>query len=238
MPSEPTPAKPPFLSTPLDLLLLTMAAGSADAAGYLGLGKIFTANMTGNIVLLGIALSQNRNADTGRTLLSLFTFVAGTCLGGWICRNVTRKEHWPAQVTRVIACEAVLLLAYALLWFAIAPRQSTYSVYPLIALLGVCMGLQSAAATFLGIPGVVTTVVTGTLTSLLTGVMKVLNLGPRLESETDKPASPLGLQALVVITYCLGGAASGLIMLHARSWAGFIPASIVLLVVLTRLGRR
>jgi uncharacterized membrane protein YoaK (UPF0700 family) len=35
------------------LLTLTAAAGSADAVSYLGLGRVFTANMTGNLVLLG-----------------------------------------------------------------------------------------------------------------------------------------------------------------------------------------
>jgi uncharacterized membrane protein YoaK (UPF0700 family) len=75
--SSASPSKPPEAS--LDLVLLSIAAGSADAAGYLGLGKVFTANMSGNVVLLGIALSEGRGADTGRTLFSLLAFMVGTC---------------------------------------------------------------------------------------------------------------------------------------------------------------
>ena len=43
-----------------DLLLLglTWAAGFVDAVSYLGLGNVFTANMTGNTMLLGIALVE------------------------------------------------------------------------------------------------------------------------------------------------------------------------------------
>jgi uncharacterized membrane protein YoaK (UPF0700 family) len=45
-----TPRKPePLL---LALSLLTLVTGLVDAACYLGLGRVFTANMTGNVVLL------------------------------------------------------------------------------------------------------------------------------------------------------------------------------------------
>ena len=35
------------------LLVLTLTTGVIDAACYLGLGRVFAANMTGNVVLLG-----------------------------------------------------------------------------------------------------------------------------------------------------------------------------------------
>jgi uncharacterized membrane protein YoaK (UPF0700 family) len=38
------------------VLLLTGAAGYVDAVSYLLLGRVFTANMTGNTVLLGLAI--------------------------------------------------------------------------------------------------------------------------------------------------------------------------------------
>ena len=40
--------------------MLTAAAGSTDAISYLGLGRVFTANMTGNLVLLGVAIGQGQ----------------------------------------------------------------------------------------------------------------------------------------------------------------------------------
>ena len=39
------------------LLVLTVTTGLIDAVSYLGLGHVFTANMTGNIVLLGFGLA-------------------------------------------------------------------------------------------------------------------------------------------------------------------------------------
>jgi uncharacterized membrane protein YoaK (UPF0700 family) len=38
------------------LALLTFATGLVDAASVLGLGHVFTANMTGNVVFLGFSL--------------------------------------------------------------------------------------------------------------------------------------------------------------------------------------
>ncbi len=230
--------KPAFHQTPLDLILLSMAAGGADAAGYLGLGKVFTANMTGNIVLLGIALSEGRTDDSSRAVFAVAAFVVGTCAGAWLCSRVNSKQTWQPQITLVIATEAVLLVAYAIASALIPHSEQLASTYPLIALLGISMGLQGAAVYRLGVAGVVTTVVTGTITSLLTGIMKAVSLVPTLHSEHPPQASPMALQGLVIVMYCAGAAVSGLLMLHVRTWAGFFPCAIVILVVLTRLGRR
>jgi len=49
--------QPPASHAPLPwlLLLLSVTTGLVDAASVLGLGKVFTANMTGNVVFLGFA---------------------------------------------------------------------------------------------------------------------------------------------------------------------------------------
>ena len=39
------------------LLALTFTTGLVDGVSYLGLGHVFTANMTGNIVLLGFGIA-------------------------------------------------------------------------------------------------------------------------------------------------------------------------------------
>jgi uncharacterized membrane protein YoaK (UPF0700 family) len=235
MPDLPPPHRRLF-GTPFDLVLLSIAAGSADAAGYLGLGKVFTANMTGNIVLLGIAISERRTGDTSRSLFALFAFIVGTCLGGWMCRDVPPRRGWAPQITRVILLEAGLILIYAAWWMLVAPEQQASFVYIYIALFSLAMGLQGAAAYHLGIPGVTTTVVTGTLTSFFIGLTKIASA--KEESTPDKSTHPpLLLQAIVVFTYCGGAAISGLLMLHVRSWAGFFPAAVIMIVILTRVVR-
>jgi uncharacterized membrane protein YoaK (UPF0700 family) len=59
------------------LLLLACVAGSVDAVSYVGLGHVFTANMTGNTVLLGLALGQAEHGAVVRSGLALVGFLAG-----------------------------------------------------------------------------------------------------------------------------------------------------------------
>src|ERR1700677_2760829 len=230
------PHDKPLLDTPVDLILLTLVAGSADAAGYLALGKVFTANMTGNIVLLGIAVSEGHFSDSSRALFSLLAFIVGTCAGGWITQRIPHKKPWTSLVTEALLFEAALLIAYAILSLLIPKERQLDYAYPLIGLLGLSMGLQSAAALRLGIPGINTTVVTGTLMSLLTGMMKLLHVVPDGADETKAPS--LRLQALVVVVYCAGAAISGAIFFHAFPLIGAFPATVVALVAAMRLTRR
>src|SRR5205807_3865645 len=49
-----------FVQRDAMVLLLTWAAGGVDAISYLGLGHVFTANMTGNAVQIGRASCRER----------------------------------------------------------------------------------------------------------------------------------------------------------------------------------
>lgn len=221
----------------LDIFLLTLVAGSADALGFLNLGKVFTSNMTGNVVLMGIALSEGRGNDTSRSLFALFAFIIGNCIGAWLCSRLVQRHSSRFTVTTVIACEAGLLLLYALLSALPAPDRQPSTVYSLIALLAASMGLQAAAVYRLGTPGVTTTAITGTLTTLFAGLMKAVHLTPQTEPENRTKPSLFGLQAAVILLYCGGAALSGALNLCGKPWAGFFPAVIVMTVVLIRLVR-
>jgi hypothetical protein len=59
------------------LVLLSAAAGCIDAVSYLGLGYIFTANMTGNTVLLGLSLGRAGWQEALRSGVALVGFIFG-----------------------------------------------------------------------------------------------------------------------------------------------------------------
>jgi uncharacterized membrane protein YoaK (UPF0700 family) len=75
------------------LLTLTTAAGSADAVSFLGLGRVFTANMTGNLVLLGIAIGQGQFEGPVRSVIALAGFAAGVLIG---VRLTAKTERLPS----------------------------------------------------------------------------------------------------------------------------------------------
>jgi uncharacterized membrane protein YoaK (UPF0700 family) len=84
-----------FLATPtrdtLRATILTVIAGIADAVGYITMGGVFAANMTGNTVLAGIAAAQRNYTDAWRHLAPLLAFF----LGAMLSRLLLRLSHKP-----------------------------------------------------------------------------------------------------------------------------------------------
>ncbi|MGV7066941.1 DUF1275 family protein, partial [Bacillus velezensis] len=113
------------------LLLLCLTAGIVDVIGYLSLGHIFTANMTGNIVLFGLAIGNSWHLAVLKSLTSLIGFIAGVIAAALLVGN-KKKSFWPPAVTAALAIEGAVLLLFALFscFFADA-----ISVYVLIMLL-------------------------------------------------------------------------------------------------------
>ncbi|HLH68819.1 MAG TPA: YoaK family protein [Candidatus Dormibacteraeota bacterium] len=151
------------------LLTLTAIAGWVDALSFLGLGRVFTGNMTGNTVLLGLALAQARGAEVERSAIALGGFVLGAAVGSRLAGWGGPPGGWPARVTLTLAAELAVLATFAALWsWGTQPPPAKLDV--LVALAAVGMGLQSVAVRRLGIPGVTTTVVTSILAELVADV--------------------------------------------------------------------
>jgi uncharacterized membrane protein YoaK (UPF0700 family) len=64
------------------LYLFTAVTGLVDAVSYIALGHVFTANMTGNIVLLGFAFAGVPGLSALRSLTALAAFLVGAVIGG------------------------------------------------------------------------------------------------------------------------------------------------------------
>src|SRR5438067_1579673 len=63
------------------LVGLSFVTGIVDAVTYLGVGHVFAANMTGNVVLLGFALVGGDQVSVSASLVSLGAFLVGATLG-------------------------------------------------------------------------------------------------------------------------------------------------------------
>ena len=64
------------------LLVLTVVTGVVDAVSILRLGRVFVANMTGNVVFTGFALVGAPGFSLSASLAALAGFLAGALLGG------------------------------------------------------------------------------------------------------------------------------------------------------------
>jgi uncharacterized membrane protein YoaK (UPF0700 family) len=152
---------------PLALMVLTVVTGLVDAISFLGLGRVFTANMTGNVVFLGFAVAGSPGLSIRRSLTSLIAFLLGAILGGRlaVAMAATSRRRW---FVTVAVAEAGLLFAAALVSVGIDIRSGTSSsgVYGAIILTAVGMGLRNATVRRLAVPDMTTTVLTLTLTGL------------------------------------------------------------------------
>jgi len=222
------------------LLALTWAAGNIDAISYFGLGHVFTAMMTGNTVLLGLALAQGEVLAALRSILALVGFSVGVFVGALIVERESQPQDWPAVVTNAIGLEAVILAIFAGTSFLTGGAGVTYF---LIFLFATAMGIQSAAVRRLGVPGIATTYITGTLTSLMVDLLGWLrSIAARLparraEAGAGRKASPMpweqrvGLLAGVVGLYCFGAFVGGVLEIQASPLAPLPPLAAVMLVV-------
>ncbi|MGQ4335236.1 YoaK family protein, partial [Streptomyces hayashii] len=92
------------------LLALTALSGLIDAVTYLGLGHVFTANMTGNVVVLGFAAAGAPGFSVPHTAASLVCFLTGAMAGGRVTRRTAaRSRRSLARLT--LGVEALLLAA-------------------------------------------------------------------------------------------------------------------------------
>ena len=187
-----------------------------DAASYLALGRVFTANMTGNTVLFGLALVQGDVNAVGRVALALVGFVVGGALGAWIAYLGPREEGWPRGVTIALIVECVFLAALA------NDRSEILGMRVMFASLA--MGIQTAAARRLDVLGVTTTFVTGTLTSLVSLIARHGVLAS---------ASGHGKRLLAAVwgVYVVGAMAAGTAVKLAPDLAWLIPVLLVATVV-------
>jgi uncharacterized membrane protein YoaK (UPF0700 family) len=160
-------ASPPREPLPTPLLFgLAAVTGMVDAVCYLGLGRVFTANMTGNVVLLGFALVGVESLSISRSVTALAAFLLGAVLGARLGGSmVPSMQRWPAAA---FACEAALLLMSAAVAgsLSVGPSAASTGVYVVIALTGVAMGIRNATIRRLGEREVNTTVLTMTLTAI------------------------------------------------------------------------
>lgn len=145
------------------MLALTFSTGIIDAIGYLGLDRVFTGNMTGNVVILGMGLIGGSGLPVLGPAIALAAFMAGAAAGGRVLRG--SADAWTPTHTALFAAVAGVIVACAvpLVLISEPPKAVALSI---TAGLGLAMGCQAATARHVAVKDVTTVVVTSTLTGL------------------------------------------------------------------------
>lgn len=149
------------------LLLLSVTTGLVDAISVLGLGKVFTANMTGNIVLLGFAAAGTPGFRVAPFIAAIAAFLLGALVAGRIGKQHAGRplHHW-LIVAALVEAALLWIAAGVSIGFDIPSQSPIASVFAIIGLTGVAMGFRNATIRQLKVPDLTTTVLTLTLTGL------------------------------------------------------------------------
>jgi uncharacterized membrane protein YoaK (UPF0700 family) len=202
------------------LLILTAVSGCVDAVSFLGLGRVFVANMTGNVVFLGFVAAGSTLIDPISVVTSLASFLIAAFVAG---RWLIPPDLPPRLVIRGFARLQIVLFGIAAVLVGSLPGVTTGGgKYAVIALLAFGMGLQAAGVQRLPAAGLTrTTVVTTTLTSLV---------APSLAPGTS-PTPAIRL-VLSVVALAVGATVSGILLLHVGMVASLVLATALVAVAL------
>jgi len=183
------------------LYLFTAVTGLVDAVSYIGLGHVFTANMTGNVVLLGFGFAGTPGLSVPRSLASLAAFFLGAIIGGRIAAALApiSGRRW---TTAAFGTEAILLLGATLASMHYRPSSADSTLlYTLIVLTALAMGVRSATVRKIGVQDLTTTVLTQTITGLAA------------DSSLAGGSNPRWQRRFLSIVFMFAGAAAGALLL-------------------------
>ena len=201
---------------PWVLGVLTVTTGLVDAVSVLGLGRVFTANMTGNVVFLGFAAVGTPGFSVARAVVSLVGFVVGALLGGrlGVAMAGVARRRWLLTVAVVEAG-----LFFGATWVAIGYDMVAFTpvpaLYALIILTAVAMGLRSATVRRLAVPDLTTTVLTMTLTGIAADSTLAGGRNPRLGRRLGAALAICAGSAVGAVLVSLGGLALPLVVTGA-----------------------
>lgn len=201
---------------PALLLVLTVATGVVDAVSILALGRVFVANMTGNVVFIGFALA----GAPGFSLIASLLALAGFLLGAAVCAPViNRWRETRIRLLAVVATAELILLAGATAVAASSGEplhQTPQNVVAVVA--ATALGLQNAAARELAVPDATTTVLTMTLTGFA--------------ADLSRGNADAVLRRLLAVAAMLGGAVTGaeLVLHRSTTWAMGLSVALVAVV--------
>jgi uncharacterized membrane protein YoaK (UPF0700 family) len=178
--------------------MLAVGAGVVDAISLTVLG-VFTAAVTANIVLVGLAVGEAEGHAALRAGIAVAAFAAGVFVAARL-RSVR-----PAPL---LAGIAVVQAAFLVAWLASDGRPDAATRDLLAGLSALAMGAQTAAAAVWH-PGIPPTFVSGTLTSVLSG-----------------SAPERAVRVGVIVAVAAGAALGGVMLVHARNPVALVPLAL------------
>jgi len=210
--------------------LLSVIAGMVDLTGFFTLGNIFTAHITGNLVLAAAAAVHGGPLNLAQALAIPVFMIAVAAT--WLIARAS-KTHGPV-LTRLLLIVQFVLLA-AVLIFSVVTRPSNQPhglIAGIAAMIAVCAMACQYALLRLAMPQVVSTaVMTGNLTNAVLALMQVtLNRRSLTAADTERLKSSLSL----LVGFLLGCLVAAVAVSILADWAWSLPVALAALAIVVR----
>jgi uncharacterized membrane protein YoaK (UPF0700 family) len=200
--------------------ILAWVAGYIDAVGYLVLGRVFMANMTGNTEVFALALTQRDLHRAFERGLPIALFVGGAALGSLLAESGDGTRH----LARAWWVEALMLAGFVLLARTAAPPAGTGAWIAQVLLLAGALGVQNAALTHPGTRGTHSTHVTGPITDFATDLVRSIR-----RTSDDNPPRPSRMRRLSMrwVGFFAGALSGSWLYAWTGVAAPLLPAAVI-----------
>jgi uncharacterized membrane protein YoaK (UPF0700 family) len=206
-------------------LVLASVAGFADTATFLKISGLFSAHVTGNFVLLALALNQGWGQGEVVKVIAFGVFALGAIVTTVVYDGLLAHRNAPAQKAWLLATEGTLLLAAAAISLAGRP-----GLLPLCGLLTVlCMSIQNVFHRVVPNAPMPSTVMTLNFTqSMIDATRRMWR--SRLVSTPDPaaPKAPFFTPSWYAIAGFMIGCAFGALAVHHLGLAALVFPSVAL----------
>jgi len=202
--------------------LLSVIAGMVDLTGFLTLGNVFTAHITGNLVLVAAVLVRGRPANVAQ-VLAIPVFMLAVA-GAWlIARRVSNRG---ASVLPALLLLQFVLLATCFIFCVVThPSRDPHGVSAGIAVMIAVSAMASQFALLrLTRPRAPSTaVMTGNLTN---AVLSFMDATFESGSLAEEGARRLARSLRLLIGFVVGCVLAGIAVREWTDWAWMLPSAL------------
>src|SRR5215813_7934369 len=209
--------------------LLSAIAGMVDVIGFLSLG-IFTAHVTGNIVVIG-ALVARHNRVNAAQVLAIPVFIVAVAATWLVARASSRRG---IGLIRSLLLIQFLLITCVLIFSAVTkpsadPHGPMATIAAMIAVSA--MGCQFALLRLTLPVAPSTAVMTGNLTNAVLGLV---DLSSRTEPLMENDSRRLTGALRLLVGFFVGCVLATTALMYLGDWAGSLPAVLAAVAVALR----
>ena len=202
--------------------VLSVIAGMVDLTGFFMLGNIFTAHITGNLVVAS-ALAVRGGSLNPAQLLAIPVFMIALALV-WLIAELSKRKG-PSLVRLLLVVQFLLIAAVLVFCVSAKPSSNPHGILAVVAaLIAVSAMACQYALLRLALPRAVSTaVMTGNLTNTVLSVMDALSRGHPLMSADG---GRLRRSLYLLFGFLLGCVVAAMAISTMGEWAWSLPVAL------------